>query len=149
VDLAGVLVELDDLAVVAHDEQALADDDRRELEQHVRVPAPAARERRGDGRGGRQIAAPVARVAVLRPREARQRVGLLPLLALLLRGRGGGYVGLLGLGTELHVLVEDVTRAGECENGRGADEHRRQGAKDDHDPPPVPAWMLRRHPIGG
>ena len=151
VDLAGVLVELDHLAVVADGEQALADDDRRELEQDVGVPAPAAAERRRHRRVGGQVAAPVARVAVLGPGEPGQGVDLLllPLLALLLRGLRLGDVGLLGLGTELDVLVEDVTRTGECEHGRGADEQRSQRSKDDHDPPPVPAWTLRRHPIGG
>ena len=149
VDAAGVGVELDDLSVVADREQALADDDRRELEQDVGVPAPAALERRGDGRVGRQVAAPVTRVAVLGPGEPGQGVDLLPLLALLLRGLGLGDVGLLGLGAELDVLVEHVTRTGEREDGCSADKKHHDSREDDHDPPPVPAWAVRRHHIGG
>src|SRR6185437_5564063 len=75
--LSGRAVERDDGAVVLRQEQPVADDDRRELEQYVRVEVPAGAERRADGRLGRQVAPAVARVAVLGPLEAGERVDLL------------------------------------------------------------------------
>ena len=76
-----------------------------------------------------------------------QRVLLLALLRGLLTGLRRGHGGLRRLLEELDVRVEDVTRAGEGEDRCGAREHRQDCAQDDDEPPPVPAWTLRRHPM--
>jgi hypothetical protein len=72
-----VLVDREEHAVVVEQEQARAADDRRELEQHVALVLPDLAVGRAQRALERQVAAAVARVAVVGPDEAVDRVGLL------------------------------------------------------------------------
>ena len=62
--------------MVVEQVEAPAADDRRELEQHVALVLPDLAERRAERPLERQVAPAVARVAVVRPDEAVDRIGL-------------------------------------------------------------------------
>ena len=91
----------------------------------------------------RQVAPAVARVAVDRPDEPVERIGLLLARRVglhLLLGRGGR------LGAELDVRVGDVARLPGHDVGRGgAHEQRQHESGHEHDPPPAPLALARGH----
>ena len=145
--LAGVLVDREQLAVVVEQVQALAADHGRELEQHVALVLPELLERRPRRVLQRQVAAAVARVAVVRPDEAVDLGGLLlaGLVGLQLGlGRGGRLV------AELDVRVGDVALlAGDHERRGGAHHGQQRDPEAEHDPPQAPLALLRWHaPLG-
>ena len=142
---ARVLVDGEEDAVVVEEEEAGAADHRRELEQHVALVLPDLAVRRAERLLQRQVAAAVARVAVVGPDEPVDRVGLL------LAGGVGLDLGRLGrrggLGAELHVGVRDVVLVLRDDVGRGgAHQGDHRDAEDEHDPPPAPLALLRGHP---
>jgi len=145
--LAGALVDREELAAVVEQVQALAPDHRRKLEQDVPVELPDLLERRSRRVLERQVAAAVARVAVVGPDEAVEAAcPLAARLRGLLLGLGLGLGGRLVV-AELDVGIGDVAfLAGDHERRRRAHERDQRDSEAEHDPPQAPLALLRWHP---